>query len=34
MNNPHTLIVKMFGLYKLKQFKNKKKIETIRFISM
>ena len=32
--NPHTLIVRMFGLYKLKQFKNKTKVDTIRFIAM
>lgn len=30
----NTLIVRMYGLYKLKVFKNKKKVDTIYFISM
>ena len=33
-SNPQTLIVRMFGLYKLKQFRNKIKVNTIRFIAM
>ena len=33
-SNPHSLIVRIFGLYKLKQFKNKTKLSTIRFIAM
>ena len=32
--HPNTLIVRVFGLYKLKVFLNKQKIKTIYFISM
>ena len=34
MNNPNTLIVRIYGLYKLKIYVNKQKINTIYFISM
>jgi hypothetical protein len=33
-NNPNTLIVRVYGLYKLKIFVNKKKIDSVYFISM
>lgn len=33
-NNPNTLVVRTYGLYKLKIFVNKEKIKTIYFISM
>jgi hypothetical protein len=34
INNKNTLIVRIYGLYKLKIFVNKEKINTIYFISM
>ena len=34
MDYPNTLIVRIYGLYKLKIFQNKQKINTIYFISM
>lgn len=34
INNGNTLIVRVYGLYKLKVYANKQKINTIYFISM
>lgn len=34
MNNGNTLIVRVYGLYKLKIYVNKQKINTIYFMSM
>jgi 1-phosphatidylinositol-4-phosphate 5-kinase len=34
MNYPNTLIVRIYGLYKLKVYINKQKVNTIYFISM
>lgn len=34
INNNNTLIVRIYGLYKLKVYVNKQKVNTIYFISM
>lgn len=34
INHPNSLIVRIYGLYKLKIYVNKQKINTIYFISM
>ena len=34
IENPNTLIVRIYGLYKLKIYQNKQKIDTFYFISM